>query len=141
LRAHSPEGETPQARGGSPGSRRLRYEPRKGGIYGPHVHPQLPAHRFGTKERASRIPETLQPRLWSYMAGICRKYKMIAFAIGGMDDHGASIGSVAAGDCAGKDCFGCEGELFKLDEGAGDGILLASGPWSFQRQRIKSSRC
>src|SRR5262245_10862960 len=42
---------------------------------------------FGTKERASRIPETLQPRLWSYMAGICRNYKMIAFAIGGMDDH------------------------------------------------------
>ena len=42
---------------------------------------------FGTKERASRIPETLQPRLWSYVAGICRNQKMIAFAIGGMDDH------------------------------------------------------
>src|SRR5215470_18923848 len=42
---------------------------------------------FSTKERASRIPETLQPRLCSYMAGICRNYKMIAFAIGGMDDH------------------------------------------------------
>lgn len=42
---------------------------------------------FGTKERASSISETLQPRLWAYMAGVCRNYAMVAFAIGGMDDH------------------------------------------------------
>lgn len=42
---------------------------------------------FGTKERASRIAESLQPRLWAYMAGICRNYEIVAFAIGGMEDH------------------------------------------------------
>ena len=39
---------------------------------------------FGTKERASSIPEILQPRLWAYMAGICKNYEMVAFAIGGI---------------------------------------------------------
>jgi REP element-mobilizing transposase RayT len=42
---------------------------------------------FGTKERASSIPELLQPRLWAYMAGICNNYAIVAFAIGGMEDH------------------------------------------------------
>jgi REP element-mobilizing transposase RayT len=42
---------------------------------------------FGTKERRSSIPELLQPRLWAYMAGICRNHKIVAFAIGGMEDH------------------------------------------------------
>ena len=42
---------------------------------------------FGTKERASSIPELLQPRLWAYMAGICKNYAIVAFAIGGMEDH------------------------------------------------------
>jgi len=42
---------------------------------------------FGTKERASSIPELMQPRLWAYMAGICKNYAIVAFAIGGMEDH------------------------------------------------------
>ena len=42
---------------------------------------------FGTKERRSRIPEALQPRLWAYLGGICRNLKMVMFAIGGMEDH------------------------------------------------------
>ena len=42
---------------------------------------------FGTKERASRIPKLLQPRLWAYLAGICKNYDMLPFAIGGMEDH------------------------------------------------------
>ncbi len=42
---------------------------------------------FGTKERASRIPELLQPRLWAYMAGICKNCAMVVFAICGMEDH------------------------------------------------------
>ncbi len=42
---------------------------------------------FGTKERASSIPESVQPKLWAYLAGICRNYNVLPFAIGGMTDH------------------------------------------------------
>jgi putative transposase len=42
---------------------------------------------FGTKERASSIPESVQPKLWAYLAGICRNYNVLPFAIGGMEDH------------------------------------------------------
>lgn len=42
---------------------------------------------FGTKERECNIPESLQPRLWAYLAGICKNLDMVAFAIGGMEDH------------------------------------------------------
>jgi putative transposase len=42
---------------------------------------------FSTKERRKSIPKDIQPRLWSYMAGICKHQQMAAIAIGGMDDH------------------------------------------------------
>jgi REP element-mobilizing transposase RayT len=42
---------------------------------------------FGTKRRASSIPESMQPKLWAYRAGICRNYEVLPLAIGGMEDH------------------------------------------------------
>ncbi len=42
---------------------------------------------FSTKERQKSIPKDIQPRLWSYMAGICEHQQMAAIAIGGTDDH------------------------------------------------------
>ena len=42
---------------------------------------------FSTKERRKTIPKELQPRLWAYLAGICKNHEMIALTIGGMDDH------------------------------------------------------
>src|SRR6476620_4384149 len=42
---------------------------------------------FSAKSRAHAIPETLQPKLWAYMAGIAKNHGMHALAIGGIDDH------------------------------------------------------
>jgi len=42
---------------------------------------------FSTKERRKLIADTVQPELWSYLAGICRNQKMVSIAINGIDDH------------------------------------------------------
>lgn len=42
---------------------------------------------FSTKERTRSIPAGIQPRLWSYMAGICRRLGVRVLAVGGFDDH------------------------------------------------------
>ena len=42
---------------------------------------------FSTKNRAKIIPAEMQPRLWSFMAGIARQNGITPIAIGGFDDH------------------------------------------------------
>jgi putative transposase len=42
---------------------------------------------FSTKSRARTIPAEMQPRLWSFMAGIARENGIIPISIGGFDDH------------------------------------------------------
>jgi putative transposase len=42
---------------------------------------------FGTAGRRPAIAKQLQPKLWAYMAGICRNHKMFVRAIGGIEDH------------------------------------------------------
>jgi REP element-mobilizing transposase RayT len=42
---------------------------------------------FSTKDRLKLIPPAMQPRLWAYIAGICKHHGMLAFAVGGMADH------------------------------------------------------
>jgi REP element-mobilizing transposase RayT len=42
---------------------------------------------FSTKDRQKLIPRSLQKKLWAYMAGICKQYELLTFAIGGMEDH------------------------------------------------------
>jgi REP element-mobilizing transposase RayT len=42
---------------------------------------------FSTKERRNTISKELQPRLWAYIAGICKNYEMIAVAIVGTENH------------------------------------------------------
>jgi putative transposase len=42
---------------------------------------------FSTRAREKRISKETQPKLWRYMAGICRKTKIVALAIGGIEDH------------------------------------------------------
>ena len=41
---------------------------------------------FGTKDRRKIIPAEMQPRLWSFMAGIARCNGITPLAIGGFDD-------------------------------------------------------
>ena len=42
---------------------------------------------FSTRERRKTIPREWQPRLWAYLAGICKNHGMIALAVGGTEDH------------------------------------------------------
>ena len=42
---------------------------------------------FSTKNRLKLISKDLQPRLWAYVAGICKHQNMLAFAVGGIEDH------------------------------------------------------
>ncbi len=40
-----------------------------------------------TKARQKLIAKSVQRRLWAYIAGICKSYNILVFAIGGTDDH------------------------------------------------------
>jgi putative transposase len=42
---------------------------------------------FSTKDRRNIVAKVLQPRLWAYLAGICKNHEMIALAIGGTENH------------------------------------------------------
>ena len=42
---------------------------------------------FSTKNRTKSINHALQPKLWAYIAGICKKEGTFVHAIGGTDDH------------------------------------------------------
>src|SRR5271155_4056289 len=42
---------------------------------------------FSTKERRNTILREFQPRMWAYVAGICKNHGIFIHAIGGMDDH------------------------------------------------------
>ena len=53
-----------------------------------HAYSQNHIHLvFGTKGREKTIAKNVQRRLWAYIAGICKNHSMLAFAVGGMDDH------------------------------------------------------
>jgi len=42
---------------------------------------------FSTKGRIKLISNNTQPRLWAYIAAICKNNAMTTFAVGGMGDH------------------------------------------------------
>lgn len=42
---------------------------------------------FSTRNRVKLISKDIQPRLWAYVAGICKNQNMLAFAVGGSDDY------------------------------------------------------
>ena len=53
-----------------------------------HSYAHNPVHLvFSTKERRRLIVKESQPRLWVYLAGICKKQRIFVHAIGGMEDH------------------------------------------------------
>ena len=53
-----------------------------------HTYAQNHLHVvFSTKERLKLIEKPMQPRLWSYMAGIARSHDFLVIANGGMEDH------------------------------------------------------
>lgn len=53
-----------------------------------HSYVSLKVHYiFSTKNRQKIITPELEQRLWPYMGGIARENKMIALAVGGIEDH------------------------------------------------------
>jgi len=53
-----------------------------------HTYAQNVVHVvFSRKERRKTIPGEMQARLWTYMAGICRKLEIRVHAIGGAENH------------------------------------------------------
>ena len=42
---------------------------------------------FSTKDRRNAIAKEWQPRLWAYLAGICKNHEMIALSVGGTENH------------------------------------------------------
>ena len=53
-----------------------------------HTYAQNVVHVvFSTKGRCKTISKEFQPRLWAYVAGICKNHGIFVHSIGGMDDH------------------------------------------------------
>jgi REP element-mobilizing transposase RayT len=54
----------------------------------PHSFVQNYVHVvFSTKEREKLLNKPMQPKLWSYMAGVARNHDFLVLANGGMEDH------------------------------------------------------
>jgi putative transposase len=53
-----------------------------------HTYAQTLVHVvFSTKERCKLISKASQPRLWGYMAGVCKRERIFVQEIGGMEEH------------------------------------------------------
>ena len=53
-----------------------------------HTYAQNIVHIvFSTKDRRKLLTKEFQPRLWSYIAGICQNSGILVHAIGGIEDH------------------------------------------------------
>ena len=53
-----------------------------------HTYAQNTVHLvFSTKNREKSMPPDFQPRLWAYVAGICKREGIFAHRIGGVADH------------------------------------------------------
>jgi len=54
----------------------------------PHTYVQNIVHLvFSTKQRLKLIPHEFQPRMWAYVAGVCKHHAIRVHAVGGMSDH------------------------------------------------------
>jgi REP-associated tyrosine transposase len=54
----------------------------------PHTYAQNVIHIvFSTKDRRKTISKEFQPRMWAYVAGICKNDGIFVHSIGGTDDH------------------------------------------------------
>jgi REP element-mobilizing transposase RayT len=51
---------------------------------------------FSTKNRLRLVPEEQQPKLWTYMAGVAKRYEIEAIAIGGFADHAHALINLGA---------------------------------------------
>ena len=67
---------------------RWRRDIREEGRHVSHSYVQNHLHVvFSTKDRERLITKPMQPKLWSYMAGIARNHGVLVIANGGIEDH------------------------------------------------------
>jgi len=92
---------------------------------------------FSTKGRLKLISKDIQPRLWGYIAAICKNNAMTVFAVGGMGDHihilfrlPPSLSLVRAVDAY-------QIQFVKMDEGDEKDFRLAERLWRVQREFIE----
>jgi REP element-mobilizing transposase RayT len=53
-----------------------------------HTYSQNVIHVvFSTKGRQKTISPEFQVRLWAYVVGVCQKLEILAYAVGGTEDH------------------------------------------------------
>jgi REP element-mobilizing transposase RayT len=53
-----------------------------------HSYAQNTVHLiFSTKDRRKLLPKEFQPKLWAYVAGVCKNHQIEVEAIGGTEDH------------------------------------------------------
>ncbi len=57
---------------------------------------------FSTMNRRKIIDDEIRPRLWEYMGGIAKQNNMVAYAIGGTEDHVHMILSIPPSISASK---------------------------------------
>jgi len=54
----------------------------------PHTYTKSHFHVvFSTKERRKSISKEIQPKLRTFMAGVCKNHEMIPVAVGGISNH------------------------------------------------------
>ena len=54
----------------------------------PHSYAQNVVHViFSTKDRRRLLSKEFQPKLWAYIAGVCKNHQVHVDAIGGTNDH------------------------------------------------------
>jgi len=82
-----------------------------------HSFVQNPFHVvFSTKEREKLIAKPMQPKLWSYMAGIARNHDFLVIANGGMEDHVHLLIMLPHDLDIGESGQFFESQLFEMDE-------------------------
>ena len=53
-----------------------------------HTYAQNVIHVvFSTKDRRKLMSGEFRPLMWAYATGICKKFDILVFAVGGMEDH------------------------------------------------------
>ena len=71
---------------------------------------------FSTKDRRKAIPGEFQPRMWAYVAGICKKHEIFVHAVGG-DGRSYSFAHPSSADVGiGQSGSGHQIELFSVGE-------------------------
>jgi len=71
---------------------------------------------FSTKERQKLIEPAMQPKLWSYMAGIGRNHGVLVLANGGMNRPRPSADPVATDTGASQSHLSAKSKFRSMDE-------------------------